>query len=45
MRPYGYKKNIIIVFMGMVNVVMINSTIKAKLKPYETEVGFLSLGG
>ncbi|SUB74480.1 peptide deformylase [Peptoniphilus indolicus] len=41
----GYKENIIIVPMERVDVVMINPTIKAKSKPYETEEGCLSLGG
>lgn len=41
----GYKKNMIIVNMGMVNVVMVNPVITKKSEPYETEEGCLSLDG
>ncbi|MBL7575594.1 peptide deformylase [Peptoniphilus asaccharolyticus DSM 20463] len=41
----GYKKNIIIVSMGIIDVVMVNPVIKTKSKPYNTEEGCLSLDG
>ena len=41
----GYKKRIIIVNIGMINVVMINPVIKKKSGAYETEEGCLSLDG
>lgn len=41
----GYKKNIIIVSLGFVNVVMFNPRIIKKDTPYETEEGCLSLDG
>jgi peptide deformylase len=41
----GYKKRIIAVNMGMVNVAMINPVITKKKGPYETEEGCLSLQG
>lgn len=41
----GYKKNIIIVNMGFIDVVMFNPVIIKKDTPYETEEGCLSLAG
>ena len=41
----GYKKNIIIVNMGFIDVVMFNPVITKKDTPYETEEGCLSLDG
>ena len=41
----GYKKRIIIVSMGFVDVVMVNPVILQKSQPYETEEGCLSLDG
>lgn len=41
----GYKKNMIIVSMGIMNVVMINPVLLSKSGPYETEEGCLSLDG
>lgn len=41
----GYKKRIIIVDMGFVNMVMINPTIIKKSSPYTVEEGCLSLQG
>lgn len=41
----GYKKNMIIVSMGPMDVVMINPKLVSKSKPYETEEGCLSLEG
>lgn len=41
----GYKKNIIIVSMGLMDLVMINPVIQSKTDPYETEEGCLSLTG
>lgn len=41
----GYKKRMIIVSMGPINVVMINPVLKSKSGPYETEEGCLSLDG
>lgn len=41
----GYKKNIIIVNMGAVNVVMVNPVIKKKSCAYETKESCLSLDG
>ncbi len=41
----GYKKRIIIVDMGFVNMVMLNPVIIKKSSPYEVEEGCLSLQG
>ena len=41
----GYKKNIIIVNMGFIDVVMFNPVITKKDTPYETEEGCLALDG
>ena len=41
----GYKKRIIIVSMGFMDVVMFNPEIMKKAGPYETEEGCLSLNG
>lgn len=41
----GYKKRIIIVSMGFVDVVMLNPVIIWKSHPYDTEEGCLSLDG
>ena len=41
----GYKKNMIIVSLGIVDLVMINPVITKKSGPYETEEGCLSLTG
>ena len=41
----GYRKCIIIVTIGLINVVMINPVITAKSEPYEIEEGCLSLSG
>ena len=41
----GYKKNIIVVNMEIMNVVMFNPVITKKSGPYETEEGCLSLTG
>lgn len=41
----GYKKRIIIVSMGFMNMVMVNPVIVQKSHPYETEEGCLSLKG
>ena len=41
----GFRKNIIIVSMGLMDMVMFNPVILDKSKPYETEEGCLSLLG
>lgn len=41
----GYKKNMIIVSMGPMDVIMINPKLISKNGPYETEEGCLSLEG
>lgn len=41
----GYKKRIIIVNIGMLNMIMLNPTITKKAFPFETEEGCLSLSG
>ena len=41
----GYKKRIIIVSMGFMDVVMVNPVILTKQQPYDTEEGCLSLEG
>ena len=41
----GYKKRIIIVSMGGMDVVMVNPVILQKAQPYDTEEGCLSLDG
>ncbi len=41
----GYKKNMIIVSLGIVDLVMLNPVITKKYGPYETEEGCLSLTG
>ena len=41
----GYKKRIIIVSMGFMDVIMVNPVIVSKLQPYDTEEGCLSLDG
>jgi len=41
----GYKKNMIIVSLGIVDLVMLNPVITKKSGPYETEEGCLSLEG
>jgi peptide deformylase len=41
----GYKKKMIIVSLGIVDLVMINPVITKKSGPYETEEGCLSLTG
>ena len=41
----GYKKNMIIVSFGIVDLVMLNPVITKKSGPYETEEGCLSLEG
>ena len=41
----GYRKRIIIVSMGFMDVVMVNPVILQKSQPYETEEGCLSLDG
>lgn len=41
----GYRKNMIIVSMGMFDVVMLNPVITRKSGPYEAEEGCLSLSG
>ncbi|MCQ2522391.1 MAG: peptide deformylase [Lachnospiraceae bacterium] len=41
----GYKKRIIIVNMGFVNMIMVNPVITKKKMPYDTEEGCLSLTG
>ena len=41
----GYRKSIIIVSMGFVDVVMVNPVILSKSQPYDTEEGCLSLDG
>ena len=41
----GYKKNMIIVSMGPMDVIMINPKLVSKSGPYETEEGCLSLEG
>ena len=41
----GYRKRIIIVSMGFVDMIMVNPVIVQKSQPYETEEGCLSLDG
>ncbi|MCR5098063.1 MAG: peptide deformylase [Lachnospiraceae bacterium] len=41
----GYKKNMIIVSLGMLSMVMVNPQITKKEEPYQTEEGCLSLTG
>ena len=41
----GYRKRIIIVSMGFMDVVMVNPEIISKTQPYDTEEGCLSLDG
>ena len=41
----GYRKRIIIVSMGFMDVVMVNPVIVSKSLPYDTEEGCLSLDG
>ena len=41
----GYKKKMIIVSLGIVDLVMLNPVITKKSEPYETEEGCLSLTG
>ena len=41
----GYKKNMIIVSLGMLSMVMVNPRITKREEPYETEEGCLSLSG
>ena len=41
----GYRKRIIIVSMGFMDVVMVNPVILQRSQPYETEEGCLSLDG
>ena len=41
----GYRKRIIIVSMGFMDVVMVNPVIVSKAQPYDTEEGCLSLDG
>ena len=41
----GYRKRIIIVSMGFMDVVMVNPVILQRAQPYETEEGCLSLDG
>ena len=41
----GYRKRIIIVSMGIVDLVMVNPVILQKSQPYDTEEGCLSLVG
>ena len=41
----GYKKRIIIVSMGFMDVIMVNPVIVSKQQPYDTEEGCLSLDG
>ena len=41
----GYRKRIIIVSMGFMDVVMVNPVILQRTQPYETEEGCLSLDG
>ena len=41
----GYRKRIIIVSMGIMDVIMVNPVIVQKLQPYNTEEGCLSLSG
>ena len=41
----GYRKRIIIVSMGFMDVVMFNPVIKSRQQPYDTEEGCLSLEG
>ncbi len=41
----GYRKRIIIVSMGFMDVVMVNPVILQRVQPYETEEGCLSLDG
>ena len=41
----GYKKRIIIVSTGMIDIVMVNPVIIQKFQPFDTEEGCLSLEG
>ena len=41
----GYRKRMIIVSMGFMDVVMVNPVIVSKSQPYDTEEGCLSLDG
>ena len=41
----GYKKRMIIVSLGLMDLVMLNPTITKKADPFETEEGCLSLSG
>ena len=41
----GYRKRIIIVSMGFMDVIMVNPVIVQKSQPYDTEEGCLSLDG
>ncbi len=41
----GYRKRIIIVFMGVMDLIMVNPVIVQKSQPYDTEEGCLSLEG
>ena len=41
----GYKKNMIIVSLGMLSLIMVNPEITKKEEPYQTEEGCLSLTG
>ncbi len=41
----GYKKNMIVVSLGLLSVVMINPKIISKKQPYQTQEGCLSLDG
>ena len=41
----GYKKNMIIVSLGMLSLIMVNPEITKKEEPYQTEEGCLSLAG
>ena len=41
----GYRKNMIIVSLGMISLVMVNPKIINKSEPYQTEEGCLSLTG
>lgn len=41
----GYRKRIIIVSMGFMDVVMVNPVILSRTQPYDTEEGCLSLDG
>ena len=41
----GYRKRIIIVSMGFIDMIMVNPVIMQKSQPYDTEEGCLSLDG